>query len=293
MTRSHLQYIRLNLENSCTCNKLRGDQEFFVDTARDCSFTGFKTACDYWAITIDPDGEEPIDQLAKSGLNLRVGSGSRVNIDIKADAVTGAMFETMIDHEYNKLLTQDAADGLERTPTQRRLAALFALAERGYRRADGTHPAPLLNIVMSQKVAEWTQKQLVDPSKDPVPVDAFDIDGRCELVNGRPVHPLLVAAMTGLHKIDTPTLRRYVLDADSRILDYSYNARVAPEHLRTANHVEHRGQCAVTGCDAPHSWLQIDHTNPHSNGGPTSLPNTQPLCSPDNKTKGASTHHTA
>ncbi len=55
---------------------------------------------------------------------------------------------------------------------------------------------------------------------DTVPVHPFDVDGRCEFIDGQPVHPLLVAAVLGLHRFDIATLRRYVMTADSRILDY-------------------------------------------------------------------------
>ena len=107
------------------------------------------------------------------------------------------------------------------------------------------------------------------------------------------VGAILVAAVLGLPAFDTPALRRYVMTAKSRILDYSYNARVAPEHMRTASHIEHRGQCSVPGCDVPHDWLQIDHIDPVDNGGETQLANVEPKCGPDNQAKGAATGHTA
>ena len=87
------------------------------------------------------------------------------------------------------------------------------------------------------------------------------------------------------------TLRRYVLDADSRVLDVSVNARSAPEWMRTAAIVQSRGQCDQHGCDAPHSWLQMDHVNPVDNGGETRFDNIQPGCRPDNQAKGATTGH--
>ena len=103
---------------------------------------------------------------------------------------------------------------------------------------------PLFTIVMSQTVAEWTLHKLGTPqlslrnNANQSPYTPTDVDRRCELINGQPIHPLLVAAVLGLPAFDTPALRRYVMDAKSRILDYSYNARTAPEHLRTASHIE-------------------------------------------------------
>ncbi len=295
MTIEHLQHLRIKLDNIRTASKLKGDQQFFADVARDTSFSQFKKACDYWLIIIDPDGKEPIDQLESSGVSVTVGSSGRVKIVIEPDAVTGSAMVTMIEHESKTIRAQDIANNIERTSRQRRQAAVYALMERGFRRQDGTHPVPLFNIVMSQRVAEWALNHLNNPNCDcdTVPVHPLDVDGRCELINGQPVHPLLVAAVLGLHRFDTPTLRRYVMTADSRIVDYSYNARTAPEHLRTASHIEHRGECSTHGCDTPHSWLQIDHIDPASNGGATRLRNVEPKCEPDNQAKGATTGHQA
>ncbi len=295
VTVEHLQHLRTKLDNIRTGSKLKGDQQFFADVARDTGFSQFKRACGYWLIMIDPDGKEPIDQLETAGVTITVGSGGRVKIVIESDALTGSAMVTMIEHESKAIRAHDIANNIERTSRQRRQAAVYALMERGFRREDGTHPVPVFNIVMSQCVAEWALNQLNDPGPtcDTVPVHPLDVDGRCELISGQPVHPLLVAAVLGLHHFDVPSLRRYVMSAESRIVDYSYNARIAPEHMRTASHIEHRGECATDGCDTPHSWLQIDHIDPASNGGPTRLGNVEPKCQPDNLAKGASTGHQA
>ena len=76
---------------------------------------------------------------------------------------------------------------------------------------------------MSQTVAEWTLHKLANPNChceqcESVPVHPTDVDRRCELINGQPIHPLLVAAVLGLPAFDTPALRRYVMEAKSRNL---------------------------------------------------------------------------
>ena len=298
LTVEHLQYVRSKLDNDRTHHALKDDQQFFADLGSSLDFKGFETACEYWTAHVDPDGEEPLDQLEKSGVNIKVGFGGRTTITINSDAVSGSAFARMIEHETCKIRKRDLADGIERTDGQRRHAAAFALAERGFRRQDGFHPIPLFTIVMSQTVAEWTLHKLANPKChceqcESVPVHPTDVDRRCELINGQPIHPLLVAAVLGLPAFDTPALRRYVMDAKSRILDHSYNARTAPEHLRTASHIEHRGQCSMPGRGVPHAWLQIDHVDPVDNGGETRLGNVEPKCEPDNLAKGATTGHTA
>jgi len=289
MTVTHLNYIRLKIDNADTCLLLRAEQDRIADAARDCSFDGFKKVCDYWLVHIDPDGKEPVDQIDSTKLSMRKGQGGRLELSGSTDAVSGHALQTMVEHEAKKIRAEDLEAGIDRTATQRNYAALHRLALRGFQRSDGTMPVPLINTVMSLKVAEWAADQLESPGAESVPVEPFDVDGRCELIDGTPVHPLLVAAVAGLHLFDRATLRRYVLDADSRILDYSVNARTAPEYMRTASHIEHRGGCGTLGCDAPHAWLESDHVDPHNNGGPTSLINIQPQCPGDNGAKGATT----
>jgi len=298
MTMAHLRYIRKHLASGRSFDALRGDQQLLADAARDCSFKDFTRVCGYWLNRIDPDGAEPQDQISSCGLTMRKGLGGRGKIEIETDAVTFEAFKKMIDHEVARLRDEPEPDG---APTvdgfagtgkaRQRLQALLGLMQRGFQRQDGTLPSPLISLVMSPAVVDWANKQLRSPSADLVPVNPFDVDGRCELIDGTPIHPLLAVAISGLWNLDTPTLCRYVLDAKDRIIDYSYNTRVAPEHLRNAAHIEHRGQCATTGCDAPHNWLQIDHIDPYSNHGPTSLPNSEPRCQADNQAKGATLGH--
>ena len=92
--------------------------------------------------------------------------------------------------------------------------------------------------------------------------------------------------------IPAAKLRRYILEADSRVLDVSVNARSFPEWMKTAVHVQSRGRCETHGCEAPHHWLQTDHIDPVDNGGETRWDNAQNQCEPDNQAKAASTGHT-
>jgi hypothetical protein len=290
---AHLRILRTRLDTTYDNHvELKNDQEFFVNAARDTNFKGFMKACGYWLSYVDPDGAEPKDQIDAAGLRLRTGRGGRCRLEADLDAVSGQALTTMVDHEANKLRAIDKANGVERTEAARRLAALLQLATRGFQRPDGTVPVPLINIVMSLEVAEWARKQIIDPSPGPVPVDPNHVDGRCEFIDGTPVHPLLVAAVCGFHRFGPLDLRRYVFEADSRLLDVSVSARSFPEWMRTAHHVQSRGACDTPGCDAPFRWLNIDHVDPVNNGGSTEFWNGQPQCEADNQAKGATTGHT-
>lgn len=295
MTDEHVDYLRKLDTSFATHQRLTIDQELMVDIARTCSFKDFTIACDYWLIRIDPDGAEPKDQVLKTHLRVRTGVGGRGEISGECDALTRQMLTVAIDHEADKIRTADKDAGITRSDGQRRMAALANLVARGFARNDGTYPAPLINIVMSLKVAEWATKTLSGDTEplDNVPVDPFDVDGRCELIDGTPIHPFLALFAfnnIGTNLIGAPNLRRYVMDANSRALDVSVNTRYFPEWMRTAALVESRGQCLTHGCDdTPHSWLQIDHIEPFAHGGETEHDNAQTQCGPDNQAKAATT----
>ena len=295
LTDRHVDYLRKHLDQTYDSHvALVDDQHFLVDTAATCSFPGFETACQYWLGHIDPDGKEPIDQIEKAFFHVGKGRGGRGEIKGQCDAVTGQAINTVIEHEAEKLRRADKANGVERTSGQRKMAALAALVKRGFAREDGSYPVALGNIVMSQKVLDWALNTLAgaDPG-DCVPVHPADVDGRCELIDGTPIHPFLAVHALGLinnTRVANPVnLRRYILDSHSRVLDVSVNARTAPEWMRTAITVQSRGACERKGCDAPHTWLQMDHIDPVANGGPTRFDNTQAGCRPDNQAKGATT----
>ena len=140
---------------------------------------------------------------------------------------------------------------------------------------------------MSQRqVAEDTLARLDEPSFEPLPVAWNDIDGRCELIDGTPIHPNYALAVMGV-----ATFRRQIMDAKGRILDVSHNARLFPKWMKNALLIRSRGRCDTLGCDAPFPWLQADHIKPHSRGGPTQLDNGQILCDPDNKHKRDKHHN--
>jgi hypothetical protein len=139
--------------------------------------------------------------------------------------------------------------------------------------------APLINIVASSTVAEQTLARLDDDSVE-IGLDFQDPDGRCEFVDGTPVHPAFLLAAFG-----TAVFRRHVFGARGRPPDVSVNARSFPTWMKNAALIESRGRCSSVGCDAPFHWLEADHKKPHAKGGETSLGNVQSLCRPENQAK--------
>lgn len=138
---------------------------------------------------------------------------------------------------------------------------------------------------MSLAVLQNTIAQLAkDPEEQDFTtvLDANDIDGRCELIDGTPIHPKYALVLMMQARV-----RRQVLGAKNVTLDASHETRLFPDWMKYIRLVETRGQCVVAGCDANHTWLHADHRQPRSKQGPTNLANLDPLCSPDNGYKAA------
>jgi len=287
MGAAHLDLIRCRLDTPRTHVMVQQDQQILIDAARDCSFSDFKKVADYWLIATDPDGDEPIDQQERAGLSLRIGRGGRVHVRGEFDAITGQALRTAIDGVAQQLRSADEEAGVVRSESARRAEALATLVTRGAARAGGGHVRPLINIVMSQPVAEHLLGVMAgEPTPERMSVRWDDVDGRCELIDGTPIHPHHALKLFG-----TATFRRHILDSNSRLIDVAVNARTFPNWMRTALHIQARGACETPGCDAPHHWIQADHTHPWSLGGQARLSNGQNQCAPDNQAKTNTPNH--
>ncbi len=280
----HLDLIRRSLDNPRTHQALIRDQHLFIEFAADYDYLDFQHCCLYWKNANDPDGAEPKDQIAKTSFRPRKQPDGTVKLSGLLDPVTGAAFMTAWEHQDQKLFraTADKQANLEPVATigKRGADALMGLVIRGFARQDGSFPKPLIHVVASEAVIEDTIRRLNDPSAEPLPLAFDDIDKRCELIDGTPLHPTYLLALLGL-----ATFRRQILTAASRTIDVSVDARCFTPWQQHALRVEARGRCQTKGCSAPFQWLEADHQQPHSRGGPTILANGKMLCAPDNKTK--------
>ncbi|MEM7092796.1 MAG: DUF222 domain-containing protein [Actinomycetota bacterium] len=277
----HLERIRKGLDNPRTHFLLRRDQRFFVETAMTCDFVDFERACDYWKIAADPDGAEPQEQLASTSVTATRRSDGMVKVDGLLDPLSGQVFLTAWEKHKQQLAVNDDETGIRRSEGQRGAVALLSLVAKGAAREDGSQPDPLINIVMSQAVAEDTMRRLAEHDVSPLPVDPHDADGRCEFIDGTPVHPHLVMWVLGL-----AALQRTVMTAKGRPLETSHATRNFPKWLKHLGLIRSRGRCEDDGCDAPFPWLQADHQHPHSKAGPNNWANLTIRCRPHNLAKG-------
>jgi len=284
-------------------------------------FIDFEHICIYWKNAVDPDSAEPKEQTTKNYFRAQEQGDSSGKLDGHLDPLMFAAYKTAFNFEDEKLFHQnhdnavfnnavfnnavfgdavfgDAEHVPDLTTGQRGAHALMNLVVKGAARPDGSqpeplitpnpsspqtphHPKPLITVVASQHVIEDTSTGCDAPSNQTLPLAFDDIDKRCELADGTPLHPSYLLAILGV-----ATFRRQILTATSRTIDVSLNTRCFTPWQKHALIVEARGRCTSTGCDAPFAWLQADHTHPHSRGGPTRLHNGKMKCGPDNQAKG-------
>lgn len=295
ISRAHAAELK-SIDNNRVHHLLVRDQQMLVDAADQFEWTDWKNVVAYWLNAADPDGEltDPTDPVY--GMRVRTKANGDVIVTIRMDPVTGEAFLTMHDAEVKKLETDErqALNDNPNAPTtsiaQKNLDALLRLMVRGWRRKDGTYPDFLVNLVMSERVAEDLLARTyghTDPDgAKPLDIDPFelpiawdDIDGRCETIRGTPIHP-----KHALGVLLAGRLQRMVMNAADKCVNHGTEVRFFDKTQRNALLVQQRGQCAL-GTQAPFRWLQADHIKPHSKGGPTSLPNGQMINGADNKAK--------
>ena len=281
MSRDHVLHLQKG-ENIRVRHAMARDQHLFVEWARDFEWPDFTKLFTEWLLVNDQDGPEPEDHDVENSVNIRTLPDGRVTGNFNLDPVTGETLKQQLGDEQSALFNQDNECGAVRTVTQRRAQAFSNLVNRGAGRTSASQK-PLIHVVMSLKVLMHAIGQLEkDPSEQDFlsVLDPNSVDGRCELIDGTPIHPkyALVLAMQA-------NVRRQVLGAKNATLEASYETRAFPDCLRYIKLVESRGRCSTAGCDANHTWLHADHRQPRSQQGETSLANLDMLCAADNKHK--------
>lgn len=279
LSTAHIKVLR-RADNARSRPHLLEAQSYLAEAAEHCSFADFVTALEEFLKGADPDGDEPRDEFEKTFLKITENRDGTVDVDGHLDPLTAQAFTTAITHEEKKIRKRLAKSGTTRTAGQRRAGALIALIARGFARADGSFPRPLVNIVVSQNVAEGILAKLAGEADAYPTIDNSDDDRRCSLIDGTPLHPHTAAMALLLGKF-----RRHVFDLAGRPIDVSHDSRSFPRWMVEVVAIRQRGKCIVEGCDAPFDWIVGDHIEPHSHEGPTALWNCQGMCGGDNGAK--------
>ena len=286
---AHVRAIRAR-QNKRSQAYLPEAQGYLVEAAQGCTWAEFQALLRYWEVCADPDGEEPDEQVASRRCNYSKQADGTVTGNFTLDPLAGDAFVTAMERHIQRLFHHDAEADSKRTAGQRRADALVDLVTHGAA-GPGTASKPLVHLILGEDVLTDGFSRLdsdVAPTVGPagtgpgdrLPLNHDDPLGRCELIDGTPIHPRFALAT-----LATVHLRRLVVDADSEVLDLGRTVRSFPARLKQLLLISARGRCQSPGCDSPHAWLQADHLIPWSRGGATSVANGQILCDPHNKVK--------
>ncbi len=282
LSRQHVDLLR-RTDNIRVFAAMQRDQALFITLAGDLEWKSFKNCIKYWLLVNDPDGPNPEDHETDNTCTITTDTATgRVKLTLDLDPLSGGKLKQALADEENALFQQDQENGTIRTASNRRAEAAANLVERGAGRSE-TNAKPLIHVVMSLKVLLHALAQMAkDPSEqDFVSVlDPNDVDGRCELMDGTPIHPKYALVLLMQARV-----RRQVLSAKSKTLNASVRTRLFPQWMKDIKLVETRGQCETAGCDALVHWLQGDHRTPYSATQETTLAELDMLCRPDNLAK--------
>ena len=288
-TTAHLELLRLK-DNPRVHHQMVADQTKFIGWFAGIAFRDLDQVMERWLLGADPDGAEPKEQTKDCGISLKALPGGKVQIKGVLDPLSGALLRNAINREANNVRSEHKKADISSTVRFRNMLAMVRLITAGTENPHRKATKPLINITIDQRTYDETLDWLDDPTNNPLPkpdvIPSGDLSGRkCQLIDGTPIHPLYaIAAST------KAVFRRIVYDAKSRALDASYDSRSFPQWITDITLIATNGKSANLICDALFHWLQTDHIEPDSHGGPTSLVNARPLSEADNGWRGNDTN---
>ena len=213
---------------------------------------------DYWCARADADTNEDRAERQRNAAHLDISStlDGTVAINGVLDPIGGAIVTNELNRLERELHLTDKRNGITRTASQRRATALIEMATRSATApADGRRPKPLFTVL----VGDHTMEQL------------------CELSNGTVITP-----GSAFHYAGTADLEVVLFDGPTTVISVSHQ-RTFTGRLRRAVEVRDRHCQHQSGCDVPADHCDIDHIDPHANGGPTSQFNGKAECHPHNR----------
>ena len=256
-----------------------------VQAAKDLPFDDFKIVTQRWEATADADGAHKGHDAAHEGRRVSTATlddtfhltGQFGTIQGAAMAEILARFEQAeftIDWETGKAVHGDAMNKalLERTASQRRADALYAIFMAAVSTPEGAQPpVPVVNIIVDQQTFE-DHLRAAAGGPPPPPADPSDTSRRCETDTGAPVDPThaVAAAIVG-------SVRRVVMNSAGVIIDMGRKSRCFTGSARVAAFLQGGRRCRWPGCGR-NFGIQIDHATDWQNHGLTDTCNADPLC---------------
>jgi hypothetical protein len=233
-------------------------EEMLVGQCKILRFRDARKMVDYWCVRADADAAEDRAERQRNAAELNVSStlDGTVVVNGVLDPIGGSIVSDEIGRIERELYVADKRDGVTRTASQRRAAALVEMATRSATvPADGRRPRPLFTA----HVGDATMSHL------------------CELSNGTIVTPGSIFQYAG-----DADLEVVLFDGPSTVISVSHR-RTFTGALRRAVQVRDRHCQHESGCDVPADDCDIDHVVPHAANGPTSQFNGKVECHPHNR----------
>lgn len=233
-------------------------EEMLVEQCKTLRFPDARKMIDYWCARADATAAEDRAERQRNASHLNVSPtlDGTVVINGVFDPIGGAIVSDELNRIERELYLTDKRDGVTRTASQRRAAAMVEMAIRSATApADGRRPKPLFTAL----VGDETMSQL------------------CELANGTVVTPGSVFQYAGEADLEV-----VLFDGPSTVVSVSHR-RTFTGSVRRAVEVRDRHCQHTSGCDVPYDQCDIDHIVPHSQHGPTSQFNGKVECHPHNR----------
>jgi hypothetical protein len=246
--------------------------KLLLDWARTVGFTSFKSACDRFAMIVDPDGAEQgaDDDRKAREVHLSRSFGGMWFGKMTFDPISGEIVDTTLRMLEREMFEADWAEAkerldreptildLRRTPAQRRADALVEMATRARAAPDGgRRPAPLFTVVVGLEtfgpILELFNRTVITPG-------------------------------TAARYLTEADVERIVFDPPSRVIDVGSKRRFFRGALRRALEIRDR-TCFHPSCDEVPERLEIDHIHDVSKGGETTQENGKGGCGFHNRWK--------
>jgi hypothetical protein len=235
-------------------------EKLLVDACATMRYADAARAVGYWRQRADADGADgDADELveARHLSASRTFDGS-VYLQGLLDPIGGTVFLDELARLERMLYEAEKASGeIARTVRQRRADALVEMATRSASTPAGAQrPRPLYTILVGFETFAGRICQLDDET---VIAPGQLVGGLCEA-----------------------DIERVVFDATGRPVEVSHRRRFTGA-LRRAIQVRDRHCQHPSGCDVPSPRCDVDHIQPHSQGGDTSLDNGRLACPTHNR----------
>jgi hypothetical protein len=221
-------------------------------------FPQAERAVDYWCQRADAEAAEINAERQRHAAHLYASPtlGGEVVVNGVLDPVGGAIVTSELDRLEHDLYLADQRDGITRTASQRRAAALVEMATRSATApAGGRRPRPLFTVLLGD--------------------DSFT--RLCELSSGQ-----VVTAGTLAPWVDDAVMEAVLFDGPTTVISVSHRRRFTGA-LRRAIQVRDRHCQHPSGCDTPADDCDVDHVIPRADNGPTSQFNGRLECFPHNR----------